>query len=92
MLSDAEQRRLAEIETLLRVHDPMFLQRFDAGWRRPHRLLQAAVCVTVLATIIAVGGLLLGSIPVTTLGLLSIGAAAHVWASHRSNGRPSRRD
>ena len=29
MISDAEQRRLAEIETVLRRDDPAFVQRFN---------------------------------------------------------------
>ena len=37
MLSDAEQRRLAEIETLLRVDDPDFVRRFDKRRLPPRR-------------------------------------------------------
>jgi hypothetical protein len=37
MLSDAEQRRLVEIETLLRRDDPAFVRRFDGRRRTPWR-------------------------------------------------------
>jgi hypothetical protein len=54
MLSDGEQRRLVEIESSLRLDDPSFARRFDAGLRtyRRRRLLPL-VTMFVLAVIIA---------------------------------------
>lgn len=83
MLSDAEQRRLAEIETSLRVGDPGFVRRFDARWRAPRRWrvrALLAVPVTVLMTTI---GLASGSVAAAVLGLSATGAAFGVWFSHR---------
>jgi hypothetical protein len=37
MLSEPEHRRLAEIETLLRVAGPVFVRRFEHRWREPRR-------------------------------------------------------
>jgi hypothetical protein len=63
MLSDGEQRRLAEIETLLRLDDPSFARRFDARLRanRRRRLLPLAAMITVaviVAALAVVGGVL----------------------------------
>jgi hypothetical protein len=93
MLSDAEQRRLAAIETTLRVDDPRFVRRFDRRWRAPRRwrlLALLAVPVTVLTTVI---GLVQGSVLAAVIGLSATGAAAGLWFSHRAtSGRPTRRD
>ena len=83
MLSDAEQRRLAEIETSLRVDDPRFVRRFDKRWRAPRRLRLLALLalpVTMLTTLI---GLALGSVVAAVVGLSATGAAFGLWFSHR---------
>jgi hypothetical protein len=93
MLSDAEQRRLAEIEALLRAADPVFVRRFEDRWRKPRRrrlLAMLAIPVTVLMTFI---GLALGSVAVAVIGLSGTCAAAGVWFSYRATcGCPARRD
>lgn len=83
MLCDAEQRRLAAIETLLRAGDPDFVRRFEARWRKPRRwrlLAMIAIPVTVLMTFI---GLALGSVVAAIIGLSATCAAFAVWFSHR---------
>ena len=58
MLSDSEQRRLAEIETSLRLGDPSFARRFDVRLRahRRRRLvsLAAAIGVAVMVAALAI--------------------------------------
>jgi Protein of unknown function (DUF3040) len=83
MLSDAEQRRLAAIETLLRAADPDFVRRFEVRWRKPRRwrlLAMIAIPVTVLMMFI---GLALGSVVAAIIGLSATCAAFGVWFSHR---------
>jgi hypothetical protein len=84
MLSDAEQRRLAEIETLLRVDDPGFVRRLETPWRAPRRwrlLAQLAIPVTLSTTVV---GLALGSVVSAVVGILATGAACGLWLSHRT--------
>jgi hypothetical protein len=92
MLGDAEQSRLAAIETTLRVDDPLFVRRFDRQWRAPRRwrlLALLAVPGTVLTTVL---GLALGNVVAAVAGVLATGAAAGLWFSHRAtSGRPTRR-
>jgi L-lactate permease len=93
MLSDAEQRRLAEIESLLRAADPVFVRRFEDRWRARRRwrlLAMLAVPVAVLMTFI---GLALGSVVAAVIGLSATVAAFGVWFSHRAtSGWPAKRD
>jgi hypothetical protein len=83
MLSDAEQRRLFEIETSLRSDDPAFARRFDTGWttRRPRTTV--LLLVLLVAAMVTVAGLVTSAVVVAVIGLLGIGTAACVWASHR---------
>ncbi len=48
MISDAERRRLDEIERLLRQEDPAFARRFDGRTRTP-RAARTMVRATLLA-------------------------------------------
>jgi len=93
MLSDAEQRRLAEIEALLRAADPVFVRRFEDRWRSPRRLrllAMLAIPVTVLMTFI---GLAAGSVVAAVIGLSATVGAIGVWFSHRAtSGPPATRD
>jgi hypothetical protein len=93
MLSDAEQRRLAEMESLLRAADPVFVRRFEERWRAPHRwrlVAMLAIPVTVLMTFI---GLALGSVVAAVIGLSATGVAFGLWLSHRGTpGFPARPD
>jgi uncharacterized membrane protein len=75
MLSDAEARRLLEIESLLRERDPEFVRRFDAGWTRwVWRRFPVRVAVAVALSLI-VTGILVGSMiaVVSGLAVLSVG-------------------
>ncbi len=62
MLSDAEQRRLAQIELALWVEDPAFVRRFGTGGRQPgrRRRLIAWLGWLVLAAVAAFAGALIG--------------------------------
>ncbi len=84
MLSDAEQRRLAEIETLLRVDDPVFVRRFDARWHTRRRRRILALLAIVIAVTITVVALAAGSVVAAVIGLSVMGAAFGVWVSHRA--------
>jgi hypothetical protein len=84
VLGDAEQRRLAEMETLLRTADPDFVRRFEDRWRAPRRwrrLAMFAIPVTVLMTFI---GLAVGSVIAAVIGLSATVAAFGMWFSHRT--------
>lgn len=82
MLSDAEQRRLTEIEFQLRTDDPAFVQRFDDlrqrrpghSWRGVAALLGLSVAVTVASI-----GLVLGNVGAVIVGLTAIGAGTTMW-------------
>src|SRR5689334_12773327 len=76
VLSDAEQRRLTEIEAQLRNDDPTFVQRFGGGRRRArwHRL--AATLGLVVASAIACLGLVFGSVGTVVIALIALGASA----------------
>jgi len=93
MLSDAEQRRLAEMESLLRAADPVFVRRFEDRWRAARRwrlLALLAIPVTVSMMFI---GLALGGIVAAVIGFLATGVAFGVWFSHRGTpGCPARGD
>jgi Protein of unknown function (DUF3040) len=61
MISDADWRKLAEIEMALRRDDPAFVQRFDEQRLTPHRrrigARLAILVVLAIATVaIALGG------------------------------------
>jgi hypothetical protein len=86
MLSDAEQRRLTEIEFQLRTDDPAFVQRFDDerqrrpghSWRGVAALLGLSVAVTVAGI-----GLILGNVGAVIIGLTAIGAGTTMWIRRR---------
>jgi Flp pilus assembly protein TadB len=86
MLSDADQRRLTEIELALRGDDPRFARRFDAranrwswrGWRGNAALF--AVCLALVAVIV---GLVVGSVVTVVVAVTVLGAAAGVWGTRR---------
>jgi hypothetical protein len=86
MLSEAERRRLNEIESQLGAEDPAFVRRFAdraepqsrARWRGI-----VAVLLVVVATTVAGIGLIMGSIGTVVLALIGIGAGAGLWITHR---------
>jgi hypothetical protein len=95
MLSDAEQRRLTELESQLRTDDPAFVQRFDDELqRRPRhrwRGLAALLGLNVAMTV-AGFGLILGNVGTVIVGLTAIGAGTIMWIRrrHRSSRRRRR--
>jgi len=81
MLSDHEQRRLAEIEASLAGEDPSFAGRFrdspsrrSAVWRR-----YAAVLTAIAGVCITVAGLASALVIVTVAGLILVGIAGGIW-------------
>ena len=86
MLSEAEQRKLSEIESQLRAEDPTFVQRFDdrgqprlrPRWRGLVALLAVAVAVMVAGV-----GLVVGSVGTVVVAITAIGASAGMWVTHR---------
>jgi len=83
MFSEAEQRRLAEIEELLRADDPGFVRRFDARWHPPRRRRFLALLAFVVAVVVTVAALAAGSVGACVVGLSAMGAAAGGWLSCR---------
>jgi hypothetical protein len=81
VLSDAEQRRLTEIESGLRTDDPSFVQRFETTGRGRHRRRSIGALLAIVAALTGtVVGLVGGSVAVAILGVTAIGAAIGVWA------------
>jgi len=83
MLSDSERRRLSEIESWLREHDPVFVQRFDS----PSRARSRAVfwMMLLLAATVIVYGLAAGNVPSMVGGLVGVGATigSGLWIRRR---------
>jgi uncharacterized membrane protein len=82
MLSDHEQRRLAEIELLLSGDDPGFVQRFAArsadGRRRRRRLIAAVVAIC--GAIAAIVGLTLPpNVAIVVPAMCLIGVAGGIY-------------
>ncbi len=86
MLSDAEQRRLTEIESELRSDDPAFVERFDDGgqrrsrqrWRGLAALLGLSVAVTAAGF-----GLVLGEVGAAIAALTAIAVGTAMWIIRR---------
>ena len=86
MLSDAEQRRLAEIEISLRAEDPRFARRFDAragGGTRPRWQSVVALILAVGAVLAVVVGLVLGNVATVVFAVTGLGSAAGIWGTPR---------
>ncbi|HEV8567230.1 MAG TPA: DUF3040 domain-containing protein [Actinoplanes sp.] len=83
-LSDAERRRLTEIESSLRAEDPDFVQRFERRRlrRRRWRNILAPMALGV-AVVVIVLALVRGSVGGAVIGLLAAGAAAGLWVTRR---------
>jgi len=93
MLSDAEQRRLTEIELALRADDPRFARRFDARAKRRYRRRWQAVVALILAFGAVVGvvtGLVLDSVATVVFAVTALGVAAGLWGSPRRGQSPTR--
>jgi hypothetical protein len=82
MLSENEQRRLAEIELLLSADDPGFAHRFGRGTpeiRRRRRRLIAAL-VALCGAVGAVAGLFASAnVPVVVVSMCGVGAAGYIY-------------
>jgi|tagenome__1003787_1003787.scaffolds.fasta_scaffold20688212_1 hypothetical protein len=77
MLSDADRRVLADMESTLRRNDARFVARFDdRRIRKRRRRLNAATCLAVL--LVAVGGFATGAAAVALTWLCAAGCAATV--------------
>jgi hypothetical protein len=66
MLSDGEQRRLADIESALRADDPRFVHRLES--RRPRRRTVLAVVALVVTVMVTVVALVVRSVPLAVSG------------------------
>ena len=84
MFSEAEQRRLAEIEALLRVDDPAFVQRFDARWDASRKRKIAAILAFFMAVTVTLVALIVGSLGGAFFGLAWMAAAGGVWLTHHN--------
>ncbi len=84
-LSDAERRRLAEIESSLRANDPDFVHRFEQRRlrRRRNRRNVAALLAIGIAVIVIVVALARDNVTAAVVGLIAVGATAGLWASRR---------
>jgi hypothetical protein len=80
MISDAERRRLAEIESSLRAEDARFVHRFETSSRRRNAL---ALTEIIAAVAITVAALVLGSVPLAVCGLVGLGATVGIWVTRR---------
>ncbi|WP_432827530.1 DUF3040 domain-containing protein [Dactylosporangium sp. CA-092794] len=79
MLSESEQKRLADIEAALR-NDTRFVNGFNRAMSRrvtPRRV--AAVLIAVAAVTGAIIGLAAGSVFGTVLAICALGVAGGVW-------------
>jgi hypothetical protein len=83
MLSDAEQRMLAEIEASLMADDRRLARRFDRPWRHRRPPMAAAVLIVLMSWVVTMSALVSGSVAVATLGLTAIVVTAGVWATRR---------
>ena len=77
MISESEQRRLAEIEMVLRRDDPAFVQHFDKRSLTPRRrhvwvILAILVVSAVAAVAAALGGAGMAVIVVTVVGSIAV--------------------
>ena len=86
MLSEAERRKLSEIESQLGAEDPAFVQRFDGRAKpqvRSGRRGRVALLVVAVAMTVAVVGLIVSSVGIVVVALTGIGAGAGVCVTHR---------
>lgn len=83
MLSDAEHRRLVEIESSLRADDPRLARRLDRH-QLPHHGWTVAAAFTALTSIeVTVAELLSGNVAAGVLGVTAFATTAGIWVSRR---------
>jgi hypothetical protein len=86
MLSEAERRKLSEIESQLGAEDPAFVQRFDGragSEQRSGPRGRIALLVVAVAMTVACVGVVVGSVGIIVVALTGIGAGAGLWVTHR---------
>jgi len=93
MLSDAEQRRLTEIELGLRSADPEFAERFGHVVQRgPQRWRSLTARSWLIAAALIMGlAVLTANAAIALIALSAAGVSAGLWLtgdSHATDGRP----
>ena len=86
MLSEAERRKLSEIESQLGAEDPAFVQRFDDSAKpqlRSGRGGRVALLVVAVSMTVACVGLVVSSVGIVVVALTGLGAGAGLWVTHR---------
>ena len=78
-MSDAEQRRLMEIEFSLRAEDPEFVHRFEARIRRRRLRRVASALVLATAAVATVVALASGSVLGAVVALTVVGVVIGLW-------------
>jgi Flp pilus assembly protein TadB len=84
MFNDAERRRLEEIESEFRTHDPVFVRRFEQHRGRRWRRRAVALLALVTALAVTVIALVSGNVPVTVMGLVAVGATVGLVLAKRA--------
>ena len=81
MLSDAEQRRLTEIERGLRSEDPEFADRFGHVMQsRPHKWGRMTARAWLIAAVLIMGlAVLTISLVIALIALSVAGVSAAIW-------------
>ena len=92
MLSDAEQRRLTEMERALRSEDPHFVRRFRSDGRRgPHTWCGMTARLWLIVAALGMGlAVLAASAPMATIALIPAGVSAGLWLADLSRPRDGR--
>ncbi|GAA2395190.1 DUF3040 domain-containing protein [Dactylosporangium salmoneum] len=88
MLSESEQKRLADIEAALRS-DTRFVNGFNRAMTRritPRRVTSVVIAIAAVVGVIV--GLAAGSVPGTVLGICALGVAGGVWTYRPAHSEP----
>ncbi|WP_158647121.1 DUF3040 domain-containing protein [Actinoplanes sp. ATCC 53533] len=93
MLSDAEQRRLTEIERGLRSEDPEFADRFGHAMQsRPHKWRGMTPRTWLIAAVLIMGlAVLMTSLGVALIAVAVAGVSAAIWITDHTRWTDNRR-
>ena len=93
MLSDAEQRRLTEIERGLRSEDPEFADRFGHVMQsRPHKWRGMTARAWLIAAAMIMGlAVLMASVGIALIAVSVAGVSAAMWLTGHSRSTDDRR-
>src|SRR5687767_8476499 len=93
MLSDAEQRRLTEMERRLRAEDPEFAERFGHALRRgPQKRRSATARDWLIAAALLMGlAALTASVGMALIALSVAGVSAGLWLARYARSTGGRR-